>query len=144
MENEENIKLQLAQYMLCFNNQCSKKEHCLRYHMAQTDTSGIPRISVFNPLCYPKAEEECPYFRSNKKVRMAWGFKHLYDDMPARIARAVHLNLEAIFSHSPYYRYRNQELGLTPKQQECIREVCRKHGWKEEVVFDRYTEEYDW
>ena len=112
--------------------------------MAQTDTSDIPRLSIFNPVCYPKAGEECLYFRSNQKVRVAWGFKHLYDDMPARIARAVHLNLESIFKHSPYYRYRNQKLGLSPKQQEYIRQVCRKHGWKEEVVFDRYTEEYDW
>ena len=80
----------------------------------------------------------------NKKIRVAWGFKKLYDDMPARISRAIHLNLEAIFNHSPYYRYRNQKLGLTPKQQECIRQVCRKHGWKEEIQFDRYTEEYDW
>lgn len=66
------------------------------------------------------------------------------EGVPARISRAIHLNLEAIFNHSPYYRYRNQKLGLTPKQQECIRQVCRKHGWKEEIQFDRYTEEYDW
>lgn len=102
-----------------------------------------PTVRYQSPLLSGSGKE-CPHFRTNKKIRVAWGFKNLYDDMPARIARAVHLNLEAIFSHSPYYRYRNQKLGLTPKQQECIRQVCRKHGWKEEVVFDRYTEEYDW
>lgn len=121
-----------------------KAENCLRHSMTQYTTAQNIRLSVINPLCYPAAGKECPHFRSNKKIRVAWGFKKLYDDMPARISRAIHLNLEAIFNHSPYYRYRNQKLGLTPKQQECIRQVCRKHGWKEEIQFDRYTEEYDW
>lgn len=144
MENNTEFNKQVAQYTLCFNDQCPKAENCLRHSMTQYNTAENIRLSIINPLCYPEAGKECPHFRTNKKMRVAWGFKNLYDDMPARIARAVHLNLEAIFSHSPYYRYRNQKLGLTPKQQECIRQVCRKHGWKEEVVFDRYTEEYDW
>ena len=126
------------------NTRCPKAENCLRHSMTQYTTAQNIRLSVINPLCYPAAGKECPHFRSNKKIRVAWGFKKLYDDMPARISRAIHLNLEAIFNHSPYYRYRNQKLGLTPKQQECIRQVCRKHGWKEEIQFDRYTEEYDW
>lgn len=121
----------------------SRKLPAAQYETQYTTAQNI-RLSVINPLCYPAAGKECPHFRSNKKIRVAWGFKKLYDDMPARISRAIHLNLEAIFNHSPYYRYRNQKLGLTPKQQECIRQVCRKHGWKEEIQFDRYTEEYDW
>lgn len=144
MESNSDFNNQVAQYTLCFNDQCPKAENCLRHSITQYNTAQNIRLSVINPLCYPEAGKECPHFRTNKKIRIAWGFKHLYDDMPARISRAVHRNLEAIFNHSPYYRYRNQELGLTPKQQECIRQVCRKHGWKEEVVFDRYTDEYDW
>ena len=144
MENNSDLNNQAAQYPLCFNTLCPKAENCLRHSMTQYTTAQNIRLSVINPLCYPAAGKECPHFRSNKKIRVAWGFKKLYDDMPARISRAIHLNLEAIFNHSPYYRYRNQKLGLTPKQQECIRQVCRKHGWKEEIQFDRYTEEYDW
>ena len=144
MENNSDLNNQAAQYTLCFNTRCPKAENCLRHSMTQYTTAQNIRLSVINPLCYPAAGKECPHFRSNKKIRVAWGFKKLYDDMPARISRAIHLNLEAIFNHSPYYRYRNQKLGLTPKQQECIRQVRRKHGWKEEIQFDRYTEEYDW
>lgn len=144
MENNSGLNNRAAQYTLCFNAQCSKAESCLRHSMTQYNTAQNARLSVINPLCYPAAGKECPHFRTNKKVRVAWGFKTLYDNMPARISHAIHLNLEAIFRHSPYYRYRNQKLGLTPKQQECIRQVCKKHGWNEEVVFDRYTEEYEW
>lgn len=137
MENNSELNNRAAQYTLCFNAQCSKAESCLRHSMTQYNTAQNARLSVINPLCYPAAGKECPHFRTNKKVRVAWGFKTLYDNMPARISHAIHLNLEAIFRHSPYYRYRNQKLGLTPKQQECIRQVCKKHGWNEEVVFDR-------
>ena len=118
MENNSDLNNQAARYTLCFNDCCAKAESCLRHSMTQYNTAKNIRLSVINPLCYP--------------------------DMPARISRAIHLNLEAVFNHSPYYRYRNQKLGLTPKQQECIRQVCRKHGWNKEIAFDRYTEEYDW
>lgn len=144
MKSEENIKSQLARYMLCFNNQCNKREHCLRYNLTEVDTSDVPCISIFNPVCYPKKGEDCSFFRTNKKIRMAWGFKNLYDDMPARIAHAIHLSLESFFGHTSYYRYHNQKLGLTPQQQERIRQICLRHGWKEEITFERYTEEYDW
>lgn len=125
MENNSELNNRAAQYTLCFNAQCSKAESCLRHSMTQYNTAQNARLSVINPLCYPAAGKECPHFRTNKKVRVAWGFKTLYDNMPARISHAIHLNLEAIFRHSPYYRYRNQKLGLTPKQQECIRQVCK-------------------
>ena len=125
MENNSDLNNQAARYTLCFNDCCAKAESCLRHSMTQYNTAKNIRLSVINPLCYPEAGKECPHFRTNKKIRVAWGFKNLYDDMPARISRAIHLNLEAVFNHSPYYRYRNQKLGLTPKQQECIRQVCR-------------------
>lgn len=140
MENNSDLNNQAARYTLCFNDCCAKAESCLRHSMTQYNTAKNIRLSVINPLCYPEAGKECTHFRTNKKIRVAWGFKNLYDDMPARISRAIHLNLEAVFNHSPYYRYRNQKLGLTPKQQECIRQVCRKHGWNKEIAFDRYTE----
>ena len=110
MENNSDLNNQAAQYTLCFNTRCPKAENCLRHSMTQYTTAQNIRLSVINPLCYPAAGKECPHFRSNKKIRVAWGFKKLYDDMPARISRAIHLNLEAIFNHSPYYRYRNQKL----------------------------------
>ena len=144
MEDKSSFDTKLANYTLCFNAQCPQSENCLRHNLTQYNTAQNARLSVVNPLCYPEGDKKCSLFRTNKKILVAWGFKHLYDDMPARISSAIHLNLECIFHHSPYYRYRNQKLGLNPAQQECIRQVCRKHGWNKEVVFDRYTEEYDW
>lgn len=144
MENNSGFNEKLARYILCLNNQCTQAENCLRHNLMQYNTKQISHVSVVNPLCYPEKGKECPFFRTDKKIRVAWGFKHLYDDMPARVSRAVHSNLEGIFKHSPYYRYRNQQLGLSPQQLEIICQVCRRHGWKGEVKFDRYTEEYDW
>ena len=96
MENNSDLNNQAAQYTLCFNTRCPKAENCLRHSMTQYTTAQNIRLSVINPLCYPAAGKECPHFRSNKKIRVAWGFKKLYDDMPARISRAIHLNLEEI------------------------------------------------
>ena len=103
MENNSDLNNQAARYTLCFNDCCAKAESCLRHSMTQYNTAKNIRLSVINPLCYPEAGKECTHFRTNKKIRVAWGFKNLYDDMPARISRAIHLNLEAVFNHSPYY-----------------------------------------
>lgn len=114
---------------------------------AQYDTihHGAKHPAVrHQPPLLSGGREGVPALPQQQENTGGMGLQETYDDMPARISRAIHLNLEAIFNHSPYYRYRNQKLGLTPKQQECIRQVCRKHGWKEEIQFDRYTEEYDW
>ena len=115
---------------------------------AQYDTihhgAKHPAVRHQPPLLSGGREGVPALAQRHENTSVTSGFKKVYDDMPARILHAIRLNLEAIFNHSPYYRYRNQKLGLTPKQQECIRQVCRKHGWKEEIQFDRYTEEYDW
>lgn len=144
MENKTDLSSRLAKYIVCFNDRCSQKEHCLRALLTAYNTSEHGYLSVVNPLCYPKDEKPCSLYRSDKKIRTAWGFTMLYDNMPERIARAVRTDLEAHFHHTPYYRYRNKVLGISPQQQEYIRRVCLRHGWKEEPVFDYYTEEYDW
>ena len=77
MENNSELNNRAAQYTLCFNAQCSKAESCLRHSMTQYNTAQNARLSVINPLCYPAAGKECPHFRTNKKVRVAWGFKTL-------------------------------------------------------------------
>lgn len=144
MENNSELNNRAAQYTLCFNAQCSKAESCLRHSMTQYNTAQNARLSVINPLCYPAAGKECPHFRTNKKVRVAWGFKTLYDNMPARISHAIHLNLEAIFRHSPYLPVSQSEVGTHSETTGMYPPSMQKHGWNEEIVFDRYTEEYEW
>ena len=141
---ETDLIARLTRYTLCFNDRCPKGENCLRRMLARHNVPECKRISVVNPLCYPPEGEACEFFRSDRKLQIAWGFSKLYNDMPARIATAIHAELEGGFNHTTYYRYRNQKKGLTPAQQQYIRQVCLRHGWKEEPVFDRYTEEYDW
>ena len=94
MENNSDLNNQAAQYTLCFNTRCPKAENCLRHSMTQYTTAQNIRLSVINPSAIRRQGKECPHFRSNKKIRVAWGFKKLYDDMPARISRAIHLNLK--------------------------------------------------
>ena len=77
MESNTDFNKQVAQYTLCFNDQCPKAENCLRHSMTQYNTAENIRLSVINPLCYPEAGKECPHFRTNKKIRVAWGFKNL-------------------------------------------------------------------
>ena len=99
---ETDLIARLAQYTLCFNDRCPKSEHCLRHMLAQHNTPECKRISVVNPLCYPPEGETCEFFRSDRKLRIAWGFSKLYIDMPARIAEAIHAELDFGFIHTSY------------------------------------------
>ena len=107
MENNSELNNRAAQYTLCFNAQCSKAESCLRHSMTQYNTAQNARLSVINPLCYPAAGKECPHFRTNKKVRVAWGFK-----TPLRQYACTHFSC-----HPPQFGSYLQAFSLLPVSQ---------------------------
>lgn len=141
---KKSLKERIATYTICLNEQCVKREECLRYLLSRHVTKENLSLHVVNPKNYPAEGKTCASFRSARKIRVAWGLSKLYEEMPAKIARSVHAAIEAHFSHGQYYRYRNKTLGLLPADQKYIVNVCRKYGWEQPPVFDEFTEEYDW
>lgn len=109
---------------LCLNEQCAKREECLRYQLMR--------------------HVKCASFWTIRKIRVAWGLTKFYEEMPAKTARAIHAAIEAHFSHGQYYCYRNKTIGLLPTDQKYITNICRRYGWDKPPVFDEYTGKYDW
>lgn len=143
---EENFDYQSMPYHFahCFNNQCPKGEKCLHHLAAMHSNSQYPTISIVNPNCIPEDMNACPFYHSTQKIRVAWGVKHLLDNVPHKDAIALKDLMLSYFGRGLYYRFYRKEKYLAPEQQEYIRRIFRQKGIAEEPIFDSYTEEYKW
>lgn len=131
-------------YSRCFNNQCTKSDNCLHHFAALHDTPEYSSIRIINPLCIPTDSSQCPYFQSTQKVRVAWGIRHLLDEVPCKSLQPLKSQLIAYFGRGKYYRFYREECYLLPEDQNYIRKTFQQHGIPEEPVFDSYSEEYKW
>ncbi len=141
---EQLLKEKATRYLVCYYEPCKLKEHCLHWlagpYVPETDMMQTC-VNVTNKAVRAGL---CPLYKPDVPVVMKRGFRHLYDDMPRRVATAIRAELDARYGHTTYYKYRNGELPVTPGMQEQIAAVCREHGWLAEPVYDETTEEYDW
>lgn len=128
----------------CFNNQCPKAAKCLRNLAAQHCTNSSPTLRIINPTCIPTDGGACAHFKSNRKIHVAWGIKHLLDNVSYKDVHELKAWIMAYFSRGKYYRFYRKESYLTPEDQEFIRNAFRQRGIKEEPVFESYSEEYRW
>lgn len=126
-------------FVFCFLEDCPRREECLRYCAGRE----LPEDRIVGPAVYPGAfhNGECSFFRKNEKVRLATGFgggaqKHVFLAMRNKLTEYLRGNGE-------YYKYRNGKKWLSPEQQAYICDLCRRYGYKDEVTFDCYKEDYD-
>ena len=142
--DEQLLREKAKHYLVCYYEPCERREHCLRW-LAGPYVPPTDRVQTcVNVTNTEVVEGRCPFFKSDEPVQMKRGFTHLYDDMPKRIGTAIRLELDSHYGHTMYYKYRNGELPVTPDMQRHIAEVCRRHGWTAEPVYDSETDEYDW
>lgn len=114
-------------------------------HLAAINcTSQYPTLSIINPNRIPADTTDCPYFRKAQKYRVAWGIRHLLDNVPHKCAAPMRNQLVGHFGKTTYYRFYRQEQGLFPKAQAYIRQVFKQYGIAEEPKFERYSEEYSY
>ena len=128
----------------CFNSQCVHREECLHHLAAENSTSQYPTLSIINPNRIPADTTGCPYFREARKQRVAWGIRHLLDNVPHKYAAPMRNLFINHFGKTPYYRFYRQEQGLFPKAQAYIRQVFKQNGIAEEPEFERFSEEYSY
>lgn len=131
-----------SNYAHCFNDQCVKSEQCLRHLVAKNCTSQHTTLCIINPHCIPADTALCTYFKDTRKVHMAWGIKHIFDDIPYKKVCAMRQQLITHFGKTAFYRFYRQEQPLTPKEQAYIRRVFKNNDIEEEPQFDRYSDEY--
>lgn len=142
--DEQLLRERAKHYLVCYYEPCERREHCLRW-LAGPHVPETERVQTcVNVKNKEVREGRCPFYRPDVTVQMKRGFTRLYDDMPRRMSTAIRLELDAHYGHTMYYRYRNGKLPITPDMQRHIAEVCRRHGWTAEPVYDETTEEYDW
>ena len=132
------------QYKLCSNSACKKSENCLRQLCYRQVTKEDIGIYVLNPLLFPKEKEECPYFKTDKKIKLAWGTKNILDDIPNKKASEIKRELLVKFGRTKYYQFYRSEKPLFPSDQQIFTKIFQKNGIETEIKYERFTEDYDW
>ena len=98
----------------------------------------LPEDRQQGPAVYPTAWQDgaCKYFREKRLVQKAWGFTHLYDNVPQRDKAEARRCI-------PYDRVHHGENMITPEKQEEIMKILSKFGSTDGIRFDHYVEDWD-
>lgn len=128
----------------CYQERCPLKENCLRYYLAQHEESEAHSVLIVNPRRIPEDASKCAYYKGMKKIRVAWGLKHLFDEVPAKQLYSLRSGIIASIGRTRYYRCYRMEQGLTPADQQIIAAAFRKYDLTIKPNYDHFTEEYDW
>lgn len=130
-------------YPLCFNHECVKAACCMHYQARLT----LPEGRHHGPAVYPTAWQDgaCNYFREKRLIQKAWGFTHLYDNVPQRDKAEARHCVRSLFGrgNGPYYRVHHGENMLTPEEQDQIIKALAKYCNPDSVRFDHYVEAWD-
>lgn len=130
-------------YEVCWHTACPLKDNCLRY-LASSHLDDRMFVSSVNLNFVHPETGECENQRPGATVRVAWGLRHIYDNLPYRIKDAVYSQIHYAIGNTTYYHYYNERKPIPPRVQEYIGQVFRQHGVNEPVAFRRYEDRIDW
>ena len=117
-----------------------KSGECVRYANFLKASAEQEEYSTINPECVRHGDNGCGHWLVERKVKVAYGFKKLYDSLP--VGNSKLFWTEAGFgSESTYYRYKKGKYGLDAQQQATLLEIFRRNGADVSVGFDRYQME---
>ena len=142
--DEELFAQKAANYLLCINDTCERKDHCLCHILMSYVPQKTRIIRCLNPKHMAANGEGCENYKSNEKVQTPKGMVHFFDDIPGKIGKEIRSSLISSFGESTFYRFRNGERLITTDILEQITTVCSACGWKEPLVFDENVMEYLW
>ena len=131
-------------YILCLNNGCSRREHCLRWLATAYAPETPLSVRAVNPRNIDVAAGRCPLFRDSKPLRMPLGLTSIYHDMPSRVERSIKNRLIAALGRKRYYEYHGGKRPVDPATESFIRQTARANGWEQELQFNDYIEDYLW
>lgn len=107
----------------CLNEKCKQANSCLRRLALLQTTPETHYFSIVNLASVSQDAAKCPFFVSSRKLRMAWGMKHLLDNVPYKTAYSLRYNLLAYYGKSHYYCCFRGECYITPTEQAYIRNL---------------------
>lgn len=128
---------------ICTNQDCPMAKECLRCKACMEAPVSVTRWASVLPNVLK--DGRCSYFQKAEVVRMARGLNSIYKNVHSREARhGIRIDLTAHYgSKGAYYRYKDGERWLNPKEQQYIIDIIRSYGCQGEVSFDEYREAYD-
>lgn len=130
-------------FMVCFNSDCKLCDTCMHYQAGLLQPEG----KLSGHAVFPQAWKSgtCKNYLEKKIVRKAWGFNHIYKNVPHYRKAEARMYVKNYFSsgNGPYYRYHHGENLLSPKQQEDIMKILAGYGSTEDLAFDHYVTDFD-
>lgn len=141
MDKDFDFKQVPYDWAMCYVAACPRKDECLRYQVYLNSPKGW----TMNKCVMPNAllKKTCLHFHPIRKMQAAIGFTNIFNEVKAKDIAEMRKEL-AVFlgSTTTFYRYRKGEILLNPRQQQWIRDMFRRYGYTEEVVFDGSKEVY--
>ena len=144
MSEKEIFRQQAPSYLLCFYNECPRKDTCLRWLVGQELQSNDYNTLCVNPMHPEVKANHCKLYRENRKVRYAKGMLHFYDQMTRRQEVGIKKQLIANYGRRQYYEYRNGVRLISPEMQQFISRICKDYGYIQEPYYDGWQEDYEW
>jgi len=131
-------------FIVCFNKECYRREHCLRWIAKDYVPQNTFVQKSVNLASEAVQGNNCPMFLKDQKVKMGKGMIHLFEDMPRKMGDTVKAQLISEFKRTYFYEYRNGKRLITPIMQNFIAKICNQNGWDKPVIYDDYVVDYEW
>lgn len=141
MDSDFNFKQVPRNWSLCYLSECPRHDECLRYQACLHAPDG----RVYHRCILPSVirRGDCQHFRPVEKMRMALGFRNIFNNVLARdIAKMRAELMDFLGSSTTFYRYRSGEYPLSPLQQQWIRDMFRRRGYSDDIAFDSFKDVY--
>ena len=119
---------------------CAKSTTCVRYANYVKAIAESDSFTILNATRIHPDEKGCPYYLVPKSVRVAYGFRKLYNSIPVGNTKYMIWDMRW-GSDSTYYRTKRGDRGLSPGEQQSILSTIKKYGGDPNVGFDRYQDE---
>lgn len=130
-------------YAHCFNHQCPRADQCLRHLAGLHIPQGVSVVRCLAPSAWPADADRCAYYRTTRKVTLAWGVTNMAAGILPHLAVAICHDVRHLWPHTTYARIRHLERPITPDKQRKIERIFAYYAPGSRPKYDYVTEEYD-
>ena len=130
-------------WAICYQTDCPMADMCLRRKAALLAPESLTAHAVVLPAAR-KGDGTCCAFVADQPVRLAYGMRELFKDVPMAIVSDLRQRVLNVFnSKSGYYRYRSGQYPITTDQQALISKLFEEYAGTTAPHYERYEEGYE-
>lgn len=147
MKKEEQLSVEYdmfpTQFQHCMLEACPRSASCLRYKAFKLAPPERTTFPLLNPAHLAGQDlVRCPYYFDDAPGTLVSGLNQAAETLPSVKYRLIRQDLTGVLGRSTYYRFMRGEYWLTPKHQQYVLDLFRKHGVEEHLVYDRQRHAY--